>query len=366
MRLGLRELRRQPKRFAVLSVAMWLLAVLMLFLGGLLDGLNLGSTGVLRAQNADLIVFSRGARSSLVRSRIDPAARATVESVDRVDSVEGFGVVLVGTEVPGAVEVADTVVVGYEKATHQVPAPPPPGEAFADRSLASAGVKVGGRLGVGPDRVPVTVVGWVEDANYLGQGGIWVESGTWREILDASRPDSALAEGTFQALGVKVAPGADITAVASAIDGATNGQTQTITKAAAIRSLPGIKEQQKTMTQVIGVTAVVAGVVAALFFSLVTLERTRLYGVLKALGASTGQVFAGLLAQAVLITTVSFVVAAAAAFGFGAAIPQGSLPFRLEASRVIVTFVILMVVSVAGSAVSLRRVTRIEPASAIG
>lgn len=353
-------------RFAVLSIALWLLAVLMLFLGGLLDGLNLGFTGALRAQDADLIVFSKGSRASVIRSRIDAATRSEVESVDGIERVDGFGVVLVGAEIPGESEMADAVVVGYENATGPVPMPPAPGEAFADRSLSGAGVVIGDRVGLGPSRLPVSIVAWVDDVNFLGQGGLWVEPGTWREILDASRPDSALDDGTFQALAVEVAHGADVDSVATAIDTATQGRTQTITKSAAIRALPGIEEQHKTMTQVIVVTAVVAGVVAALFFSLVTLERSRLYGVFKAIGASTAQIYSGLLTQAVVVTTASFVLAAAVTIGVGAVLPPGKLPFRLETTRVIVTYVMLLVVSAAGSAVSLRRVTRIEPASAIG
>ena len=39
MRLALRELRRRPGRFATATVILTLIAVLLMFLGGLLDGL---------------------------------------------------------------------------------------------------------------------------------------------------------------------------------------------------------------------------------------------------------------------------------------------------------------------------------------
>lgn len=366
MRLGLRELRRKPLRFAVMAVAMWLLAVMMLLLGGLLDGLSLGSTGVLRAQDGQLVTFSTGARTSLVRSRVPSDLHDLIGSVPGVLDVAGFGVVLVGAKVPGRGELANTVVVGYESRTGHIPAPPGPSEAYADRSLQGAGVRVGDVLGMGPERLPLTVVGWVDDANYLGQGGLWVEPGTWREILGSSRPDSVLAQGTFQALSVVVASDVDAHALARTIDDATAGGTQTVTKSDAIMSLPGIKEQHATMSQVIVVTAVVAGVVVALFFALVTLERVRLYAVLKALGASTGQIFAGLVVQAVVVTAAAFFVAVAVAYAAQASLPPGKLPFRLEVTRVVATAVILLVVSTLGSALSLRRVTRIDPGSAIG
>ena len=46
----------------------------------------------------------------------------------------------------------------------------------------------------------------------------------------------------------------------------------------------------------------IAIVVVALFFALITVERIGLYGVLKAIGASSGTLFAGVLLQALVVT----------------------------------------------------------------
>ena len=81
MKLALRELRRRPNRFAVATVILTLIALLLTFLGGLLDGLERGSTGALRLQDADAIVFAEGAEGSLVRSRIDEDVRGQVDAV---------------------------------------------------------------------------------------------------------------------------------------------------------------------------------------------------------------------------------------------------------------------------------------------
>jgi putative ABC transport system permease protein len=84
MRLALRELRRRPGRFAVAGAILPLIALLLMFLGGLLDGLLASSTGAYRAQRADLIVYSSSARESLPRSSISPEVREQVEQVDGV------------------------------------------------------------------------------------------------------------------------------------------------------------------------------------------------------------------------------------------------------------------------------------------
>ena len=62
-------------------------------------------------------------------------------------------------------------------------------------------------------------------------------------------------------------------------------------------------------------TIAIAGVVVALFFALLTVERLSLYGVLKALGARSSTLFAGVVAQvAVVVTAVASVVAGGLAF----------------------------------------------------
>ncbi len=101
MKLALTELRRRPGRFSVAAVILTLIAILLMFLGGLLDGLIASSTGAIRAQNADAIVYSDTAQASFVRSRIEPQIRAEVEAVPGVTEVGGIGNVQLGARIPG-------------------------------------------------------------------------------------------------------------------------------------------------------------------------------------------------------------------------------------------------------------------------
>ena len=363
LKLPLRELRRQPNRFVVATVVLTFLATLLLFLGGLLDGLYLGSTGAIRAQQGDAIVFSSTARDSFLRSRIDADTRAAVEAVEGVEAVGGLGFVLLGAAVPGEDDPADVAIAGYELAPAGVPdvATLADGEGIADDRLQDQGVGLGDTILVGPQAVPVTVVGFTEDTAYLLQGSVWVNLPTWRAVQNANRPDAAVADTTVQALVVRGA-GGDLPA---RIDAATGGATRTLTVDAAVLALPGVEQQESTFNQIIYSTLVVVLAVVGLFFSLLTLERLGLYGVLKAIGASSGRLFVGVVVQAVVVSTVAFVAGSLLAIGAAAALPA-SLPLQLEPSRFVFTFVALLVASVLGSAISLRRVLRVDPASAIG
>jgi putative ABC transport system permease protein len=367
MRLALRELRRRPGPFAVATAILTLIALLLMFLGGLLDGLLDSSTGAYRAQRADLVVYSSTARESLVRSRITPEVRAEVEAVEGVDEVGGLGSVQLGARPGGEPDARDlmaTVLFGYELAPAGLPAEPPaPGTVFADTALRSDGVETGDVLLLGPQRSPVEVVGFVDDTRYSGQGSLWGSIDTWREVASANRPGLA-AGGTVQALVVRASGSPD--EVADAIDAATGGATSTLTVAAAIEALPGVSQQRSTFNQIIGVTLVVAMVVIALFFALITVERVALYGVLKAIGGSSATLFAGVVAQAVAVTLVAAAIGVAGSLALDALIPPGAIPFAPTATRLASSVVLMLVAAIAGCAFSLRRVLRIDPASAIG
>ncbi len=364
MKLALTELRRRPSRFATATVILTLIAILLMFLGGLLDGLINSSVGALRVQQADAIVYDSTAQASFVRSRIDPALRATVEAVPGVTEVGGLGLVQVCARVPGNAprELAGVALFGYEIAPSGVPDPPPDGQAYADDVLKTDGVEVGMTIELGPARTPVEIIGFVSDTSYSGQGALWASPTTWRDTLAANRPGAQVADGVFQALVVQ----GDVDDLPAVIDAATDGRTESFTVQEAVDAIPGVEQQRSTFGQIIGVTVAIALVVIALFFALLTVERTALYGVLKALGARSSSIFAGLVLQALVVTLIAAVVAGTLVVVLDLVIPAGSVPLDVSVSRIISSAALLLVAAVVGCSFSLRRVLRVDPASAIG
>ena len=369
MRLALREMRRRPGRFVVATVILTLIAMLLMFLGGLLDGLTAGSTGALRAQQDELVVYSANSRDSLVREPHHPRrARRRRGQSSGPSAWRGSAASQLGarTEGAGPRDLVSVVLFGFERAPRGLPdAVPEAGRVYADDSLRADGVRVGSVLRLGPARSPVRVIGFLEDSRYLGQGSLWGSLDTWRSVLAANRPGERVGDGVVQALVVS-GTGADAQATAEAIDRATGGVTSTLTIAQAIDALPGVAQQRTVFNQIIGVTVVIALIVVALFFALITVERTALYGVLKAIGARSGTLFAGVLLQAVVVTIIASVLGVAASLVLDAAIPAGSIPFVATPERLLGSVAYLLAAAAVGCAFSLRRVLRVDPASAIG
>lgn len=370
MKLALRELRRRPGRFVTATVILTLIASLLMLLGGLLDGLDSGATSAVLAQPGDVIVYSSGSDESFIRSRIDPDLRGSVDGVEGVEGSAGIGVAQLGARVPGAGprDLADVVVFGHELAPDGVPPLDEldAGTGWADVSLREDGVREGMTLELGPRRTPIEVAGFVDGLQYSGQATLWVDPDTWRGTLNENRPGSGLADGVFQALVVRAADGVDPEQLAGWIDDATDGATTSLSVEAAAAAIPGVEQQRSVFNQIISATVGVAVVVVALFFALLTVERIGMYGVLKALGARSSTLFGGVVLQAVAVTAAAALLGVVVAVALDLAIPAGSIPYELSPARVLGSVASLLVAAVIGSAFSLRRVLRIDPASAIG
>lgn len=166
-----------------------------------------------------------------------------------------------------------------------------------------------------------------------------------------------------QALFVTLGSGAQPEAVAQAIDGATDGTTETFTKPGAEKAIPGVEEQQLIFMFIQVVTLSVALFVVGLFVMFLTLERTPFYAVLKAVGASSSQIFSGVIFQALLIAGIAVGLGTVITWGL-THIPLG-LPTEMQLNRLLETLVILTAATILGSVLSLFRVARIDPSKAI-
>ncbi len=374
MRLALHELRRNPGRFFVATVTISLIAILLFFLGALLDGLLQLSTGAYQAQRGQLVVMSQDAKGVLGASRLDSQIRGDVTEALRVTgeptvSVGGYGETALGARIEGGDE-RDLVSVrlrGYELAPAGLPeSAPARGEVWADPDLVT-NIEVGDVLLLGPGRSEVTVVGMLDQRDTPSLGGLWGSMETWRTVLGSARPGATVSEDLSQALIVDVgSQDADLVAqTADAIEAGVPGM-QAFTLDEAGDALPGVAAQRTTFSQIIGITTAIALVVIALFFALLTAERVGLYGVLKAIGARSSMLFAGVATQAIAIALIASLAGLAMILGARFGIPPGTLPFTVTASRIAGSVGLLLASAVIGSAFSLRSVLRIDPAKAIG
>src|SRR5690606_28021317 len=124
-------------------------------------------------------------------------------------------------------------------------------------------------------------------------------------------------------------------------------------------------QQKITLNGIVYTTFVVAAIVVGLFFALVTLEKRNEYAVLKAIGMPNRKLVAAIFVQALIASAVGYVFGLALSRVVGLLLPS-TVPALCPAETATAPLGVALSVGSLGAIFSLRRVTRLVPANALG
>jgi hypothetical protein len=367
--LAMAELWRSRARTVLAAGTVAVLAFLTLTLTGLADALDRGSTGVLQAVDADVVVFNEEARRQLLRSRV-PHGQAT--SLLRVDGVRAVGTIaLVPTSAETPAGRTRVTLVGYHARTPaepdrlvegRLPVDGEPGIAAVDTSLRRHGVALGDEITLAGDRV-VEVVGFVENARFLQQPTVWVPPDLWAQVRMRAFPETGWAESLAGVSLLRLSAGADPAAVAAAVQAEVDG-LEAVPMDDAVRAIPGVDVQRGTFGTIVALTVAVTAVVVALLFVLIVTERRAQLAALRALGAPPRLLIVALLSQATVLWLLALVTGTVGTAGLSLVAPA-AMPLALRQAVVVTAGAALLLAALAGAGFALRRVHRLDPAIAM-
>lgn len=355
MYLALRELQHHRFRSLLIGGIVALIAFMVFMLTGLTRGLAHDNAALLIETPATHFVTTRDAEGVFTRSFLTPADLQRVQAIAGTNATplaQSFASLSNGERQLSA------VLLGVDPQGFMAPSATR-GEALTagasgavvDGSLREDGVKLGDTLSLKPGGDTVKVVGFTEGARLNHQPVIFVTLDRWQALNPrtgntlnavALKTDAATAERVSNLAGVGL-----------------------LTRAQTLQALPGYKEEQGSLTMIQGFLVVVAAFVMAVFFYVLTLQKTPQFGLLKAIGASTRTLAASLIAQMLLLTVLAVAVAALITLGAVALLPAG-LPFALTLPTLLGASGLLVVVAALSSLLSLRSIARVDPLIAIG
>lgn len=365
MMLALNEIRRGRGRFASIIAALSLIVFLVLTLGALSDGLFFGSTGAVRSTNATAYAFSPDAKGSLLRSSMSPEQVQDVQMAPGVAEAGGVGILLTAGSAPSGEY--DVAVFGVDPDGAGVPTTlvdgrfPGVGEngvAAVDQQLIDDGVKLGDSISVGSQSAEV--VGVVRDSQYQLQPTVWTSIDTWRQMRNGVRPEFTGVNDDVNAVAIETAPDVTAEQIQSEI-----GDLTVLSADATGLAIPGVEQQKSTLNSIIYTALAVAALVVALFFALIVLEKRELFAAMKALGTPTRKLGLGVVVQAVIASAIGVVIGALASRGLGEILPP-EVPTLFRTETLVTIAIFTLVAGVVGAAFSLRRIAKIDPATAIG
>ena len=357
------EIRRAKLRFGLLTGAVSLLIFLVLLLSTLSSALVGALVGALEGLNADGIVYADFARDNIAASRMDPSVVTSIASVDGVVAASAVATFTTAANLTGAQ--ADVQVFGFS------PNAPGAPQGLADGRLPTTageiaidggGATIGDVITLDPAGTSLTVVGLLRGAQFNALPTMYTTLDTYAEAFALTNP--GLPFVPINAVAFDVADGADASAVAQRI----SSEIPDVTGYAldeAVALIPGIESISQSFGILVGLTFVIGIVVIGFFFLILTVQKLRPFTLLRAIGTSTPRLAATVASQIVLVVLLASLIAV----GLTLAAVQGlntGLPVTVQPSLVLGAVVSVLIFSLLAGALSIRRIARIDPASAVG
>jgi putative ABC transport system permease protein len=360
MFLALRDLRRMWRRFLLVGAVVGLVATLGTVLAGLADGLVRDGISGLRSLPVTDFAFAPHSDAVFSRSTLDDRALGPWQDAPGVDATP-IGVSFVNAAAERGGPSLDIALFGVEPDGFLAPrgAGTRPGEPLAGLLLSDElredGVKVGDRYRIGGSGVTLPVLGFTSAGSYGHAPIAYTALREWQAIAYGNDP-----RGRFSAVALRVPGDTDAAAIARTSD------TELVTKRGAYDGSPGYTAETATMTLIRGFLVVISALIVGAFFTVLTVQRTRQIGLLKAMGASTSYVVRDGVAQMTIVVALATVAGAALGTAIVAALAGGPVPVALDAGSIVASAALLVVTGIAGSLVAMRRIARIPPAIALG
>lgn len=349
MFLAWNEIRRNKLKFGLIIGVLTMISYLLFLLSGLANGLiNMNKEGIDKWQ-ADAIVLNKDANQTVQQSVFNKKdienkykKQATLKQTGEIvsnghqkDNVLVFGVEKSSFLVPSLIE-------GH-KATKD-------NEVLADETLKNKGFKIGDTLSLSQSDEKLHIVGFTESAKYNASPVIFTN-------------DATIAKINPRVTGDKI--NAVVVRDTNWKDKKLNQELEAVSINDFIENLPGYKPQNLTLNFMISFLFVISATVIGIFLYVMTLQKTSLFGILKAQGFTNGYLANVVISQTLILALFG------TAFGLlltgvtGAFLPD-AVPVKFDVLTLLVFAIVLMIVSVLGSLFSILTIRKIDPLKAIG
>ncbi|MDI1724659.1 ABC transporter permease [Staphylococcus aureus] len=349
MFLAWNEIRRNKLKFGLIIGVLTMISYLLFLLSGLANGLiNMNKEGIDKWQ-ADAIVLNKDANQTVQQSVFNKKdienkykKQATLKQTGEIvsnghqkDNILVFGVEKSSFLVPSLIE-------GH-KATKD-------NEVLADETLKNKGFKIGDTLSLSQSDEKLHIVGFTESAKYNASPVIFTN-------------DATIAMINPRLTGDKI--NAVVVRDSNWKDKKLNQELEAVSINDFIENLPGYKPQNLTLNFMISFLFVISATVIGIFLYVMTLQKTSLFGILKAQGFTNGYLANVVISQTLILALFG------TAFGLlltgvtGAFLPD-AVPVKFDVLTLLVFAIVLMIVSVLGSLFSILTIRKIDPLKAIG
>lgn len=354
MFLAINEIRHSKLRYALVTGVMFLIAYLVFFLTGLAYGLAQDNRMAVDKWEADQILLTEEANDNLNMSMLPRSLYDEVDAPEKAVLAQTAGVVT--KEDNG--EKVDVTFFGIDPDQFLAPNITD-GEMFAsdDEAVADSsieeeyGISIGDTIKLAGSDKKLKIVGFTDNARFSVAPVLYTSIGAYQEIRFEKEDDSENARINAIVTRGKIKEVPD-DLVATDISKFIN-------------ELPGYNAQVLTFGFMIGFLIVIAAIVIGIFIYVLTMQKSEIFGVMKAQGISSRYIAFSVIAQTFLLATSGVLIGGLATIGTALVLPA-AVPFQINLLFFASVSVMMILIAMLGAFFSVRTIVKIDPLKAIG
>lgn len=354
MFLAINEIRHSKLRYALVTGVMFLIAYLVFLLTGLAYGLAQDNRMAVDKWEADQILLTEEANDNLNMSMLPRSLYDEVDAPEKAVLAQTAGVVT--KEDNG--EKVDVTFFGIDPDQFLAPNITD-GEMFAsdDEAVADSsieeeyGISIGDTIKLAGSDKKLKIVGFTDNARFSVAPVLYTSIGAYQEIRFEKEDDSENARINAIVTRGKIKEVPD-DLVATDISKFIN-------------ELPGYNAQVLTFGFMIGFLIVIAAIVIGIFIYVLTMQKSEIFGVMKAQGISSRYIAFSVIAQTFLLATSGVLIGGLETIGTALVLPA-AVPFQINLLFFASISVMMILIAMLGAFFSVRTIVKIDPLKAIG
>lgn len=338
MKLAWKEMKKSKAKFFILGSIIFLVSLLTFIISGLANGLSNDNAALIKDLPEGKFYLTKEADATYNLSKLDEDVQKQI-LLDNPDAM-AFSVQM------GFFNDADDKQhsVAFVTSTESEFFPNvKEGEIILDRSLESDGIQIGDKLTNNQFSGEFTVAGFVDQQKYSHAPAAFVYMTNYQEMYRVMEMQSIFIPGKE-------------TPVLSALDSFTNKEF--------LNAIPSYSAEQMSLNMIIWFLVIISGMLFAIFFYMMNVQKIGMYGILKAIGMKTIALFRMIWWQMLVITAIALALSAALSQVFNQFAPEG-MPFYLPLETIAVLSAVFLAVGFIGATISAFQVKKIEPLQAI-
>ena len=358
MFLAINEIKDAKLRYSLIVGLLTLVSYLMFFLSGLAFGLVDQNRSSIDHWKADTVLLSSEANKTLSLSNLKLSDKSSISA----DNVEPFGQMLtvanVGENTNNMFKQKISIF-GVNKDSFLIPSIikgksfESKNEIVIDKSISEKeGLKIGDTITIANSDIKLKIVGYTEKSRYNVAPVVYVNITDFQELKYGS--SKSIDNPMLSAFVVK-----------GELKNYDSTVLEKLTVADFINEIPGYSAQNLTFGLMIGFLIVISAIIIGIFMYVLTIQKTPIFGIMKAQGISNGMIGTSVLYQTFLLSLAGSTLGLVGTWGTSLVLPS-AVPFLGNGLYYSIIFVSLIIFSLVGTLFSVLVIRKIDPLKAIG